>query len=73
MTIYKLEQKSKQDIMNYIQNAMSKINMEINPKFALVVEGESFFKIQQSKRLVENFVKLALNSTVVIACRLSPK
>jgi len=42
-------------------------------RYGTVVEGESFFKIQQSKRLIECFMQLALTSKVVIACRLSPK
>jgi magnesium-transporting ATPase (P-type) len=41
--------------------------------YATVVEGNSFFKIQQSKRLTECFMQLALSSKVLIGCRLSPK
>ena len=38
-----------------------------------MVEGESFIRILQSRRLIECFMQLALSSNVVIACRLSPK
>jgi magnesium-transporting ATPase (P-type) len=41
--------------------------------YGTVIEGESFFKIQQSRRLIDCFMQLALSSKVVIACRLSPK
>lgn len=42
------------------------------PEYATILSGESFFKIQQSERLTDCFMELALTSRVLIACRLSP-
>jgi len=37
------------------------------------VAGESLFKITQNEELKRKFVKLATESQVLIACRVSPK
>lgn len=78
INIFKIEQESKQEIMNYIVSKLRQIythNSMGLPElsYATVVEGGSFFKIQQSRRLTECFMQLALTSKVLIACRLSPK
>ena len=46
-------------------------DFEDNPKFATIVTGESLFKIQQSGRLTECFIELALTTDVLIGCRLT--
>jgi len=38
-----------------------------------VVSGESLFKIMSSERITKQFLKLATSSSVLIACRMSPK
>jgi len=43
------------------------------PDYSTIVTGESFFKIEQSERLVDCFMELALTSRFLIACRLSPE
>lgn len=82
MQIFKVEQNSKQEIMNFLTGVLRSIHVYNNKKsleklpelkYGTVIEGESFFKIQQSKRLIDCFMQLALTSQVVIACRLSPK
>lgn len=42
-------------------------------ELATIVEGGSFYKVQQSTRLTEAFMDLAVKSKAVIGCRLSPK
>lgn len=42
------------------------------PEYATILTGESFLKIQQSVRLTDCFMELALTSRALIACRLSP-
>lgn len=42
-------------------------------KSALIVAGETLIRIQHSEKLRENFLNLAEKSSVVLACRVSPK
>lgn len=42
------------------------------PEFATIVSGGSFIKIQQSLRLLDCFMELALRSRALIGCRFSP-
>ena len=40
---------------------------------AVIVSGDSLLKIARNSRLRDEFLELAQNSKVVIACRVSPK
>jgi hypothetical protein len=40
---------------------------------AVVVAGDSLIKIAKNERVKEEFLDLALDAKVVIACRVSPK
>lgn len=82
--IFRIEQQSKQDIMNYLTMVLKNIQKSERkrkqamkegasyPEYATILSGESFFKIQGSERLLDCFMELALTSRVLIACRLSP-
>jgi magnesium-transporting ATPase (P-type) len=82
--IFRIEQTTKQDIMNYLTMVLKNIQKQdrkrrqaqkenrVYPEYATVLTGESFFKIQQSDRLLDCFMELALTSRVLIGCRLSP-
>ena len=45
MALYNVEQRSKQEIMNYLATAMAKISSSGDSQYAIIVEGEAFFKI----------------------------
>lgn len=82
--IFRIEQQSKQDIMNYLTMVLKNIQrqekkrmkaMKENmpyPEYATILSGESFFKITQSARLTDCFMELALTSKVLVGCRMSP-
>lgn len=82
--IFRIEQSSKQDIMNYLTMVLKNIQKQERrrnqakeeqtafPEYATILTGESFLKIQQSVRLTDCFMELALTSRALIACRLSP-
>lgn len=40
---------------------------------AVIVAGDSLLKITKNERVKEEFLELALNAKVVVACRVSPK
>jgi hypothetical protein len=40
---------------------------------AVIVSGESLLKIARNSRVRDEFLELAMNAKVVIACRVSPK
>jgi magnesium-transporting ATPase (P-type) len=82
--IFRIEQQSKQDIMNYLTMVLKNIQKSDRnrkralkegapfPEYATILSGESFFKIQSSERLLDCFMELVLTSRVLIACRMSP-
>ena len=49
------------------------INSEGLRSSATIVAGESLFKIMNNDRIKHQFIKLACSSSVLIACRMSPK
>lgn len=82
--IFRIDQASKQDIMKYLTMVLKNIqrherqreqasqNHSPYPEYAAVVTGGGFLKIQQSLRLLDCFMELALTSRALIACRFSP-
>lgn len=42
-------------------------------KSAIILSGDSLTKIEMNKKLQEEFLKVAEKSSVVLACRVSPK
>jgi hypothetical protein len=40
---------------------------------AVIVAGDSLIKIAKNSRVRDEFLELALNAKVVVACRVSPK
>lgn len=71
--ILRLEAKSKTELMAEIQEALEFLANNEDVELATVLEGEAFFKVQQSTRLTAAFMDLAIQSKAVIGCRLSPK
>ena len=71
--ILRLEAKSKMELMGEVQEALEFVRANQDAEMATVIEGEAFFKVQQSTRLTEAFMSLAVQSKAVIGCRLSPK
>lgn len=49
------------------------INIEFGTKTSLIISGEALFKIALNDKLKEMFLNVADKSTVVLACRVSPK
>jgi len=82
--IFRIDQASKQDIMKYLTMALKNLqkhewereqatrNQTPYPEYATILTGGSFIKIQQSIRLMDCFMELALTSRALIACRFSP-
>jgi hypothetical protein len=74
MELYIIDGVSKTECLSQIAECRKmQINSEGLRKSATIVSGESLFKIMGSSRLTKQFLKLATQSTAVIACRMSPK
>jgi phospholipid-transporting ATPase len=74
MELYLIDGKSKQECLTQISDSRRlQINSEGLRTSATVVSGDSLFKIMTSDRITKQFLKLACSSSVLIACRMSPK
>jgi phospholipid-transporting ATPase len=74
MELYVIDAKNKKDIKEQIARArMNQIICEGLRSTATVVSGESLFKILASADLAKQFYHVASSSSVLIACRMSPK
>jgi magnesium-transporting ATPase (P-type) len=61
------------EIHKQLESATNQQKAELGKKTALIVGGESLLKILLSDKLKEHFLSLAYESSVVLACRVSPK
>jgi magnesium-transporting ATPase (P-type) len=44
-----------------------------NSQHAMIISGDSLYKVQTRKELYKKFIEVAEEMNVVIACRVSPK
>lgn len=74
METYIIDGKNKSEcLMQIADSRKMQINSEGLRTSATVVAGDSLFKIMSSERITKQFLKLACSSSVLIACRMSPK
>lgn len=74
MELYVIDATTKADCLSQIADSRKmQINSEGLRTSGTVVSGESLFKIMSSQRITKQFLKLACSSSVLIACRMSPK
>lgn len=74
MELYVIDGTTKADCLSQIADSRKmQINSEGLRTSGTVVSGESLFKIMSSQRITKQFLKLACSSSVLIACRMSPK
>ena len=60
-------------MLDVTQNRRDQKMTELVRDSAVIVSGDSLLKIARNSRLRDEFLELAQNSKVVIACRVSPK
>lgn len=74
METFIIDGKATKEIMKQITKARADQKMtQLIRENAVIVAGDSLLKITKNSRVKEEFLELALEAKVVIACRVSPK